>query len=290
MKKALIFILFLFVSVTVYSQKVQKVSAVYTYYAPETMSVEEAKRTALERAKIQAIADEFGTTVTQSTSTIVSNKNGESDTQFLSVGGSDVKGEWIETIGEPTYEITFENHFLVVICTIKGKAREIISQNIVFDVRSLRNGTTLRFESTEFKNGDDLFLFFKSPVDGNLAVYLLDEQSQQVYSILPYKSEKKSATPVTAEREYIFFSVKDADKDNRKTVDEYSLNCTADKEFNTLIVLFSPVSIGKTKGFNSAIDDKPDNISYTDFKRWLSKSLSTDKQLQYKQISLSIEK
>ena len=81
-----------------YSQRTSKVSATYTYYAPETMSVEEAKRVALDRAKIQAIADEFGTVVSQSTTTVISNKNGESDTQVFSLGGSDVKGEWIETI------------------------------------------------------------------------------------------------------------------------------------------------------------------------------------------------
>ena len=81
--------------VATYAQKVQKVTATYTYHAPENVTLEEAKRTALDRAKIQAIADAFGTLVTQSNSTVVTNQNGQSDSRFFSLGGSEVKGEWI---------------------------------------------------------------------------------------------------------------------------------------------------------------------------------------------------
>lgn len=127
MNRFILFIILASSFLMVYSQRTTKVSATYTYYAPETMSVEEAKRVALDRAKIQAIADEFGTIVSQSTSTVITNINGESDTQFFALGGSDVKGEWIETIGEPEYEINYINNQLLVRCVVKGKAREIVS-------------------------------------------------------------------------------------------------------------------------------------------------------------------
>ena len=289
--KRLVSIFFLFLTVIqCYSQKTKKVSAEYTYFAPETMSVEEAKRTALERAKIQAIADEFGTLVSQSTSTVISNKNGETDTQFFSLGGTDVKGEWIETIGEPVYDIQFEDHFLVVKCTVKGKAREIESAKIDFIAKPLRNGTTLKYESTEFKDGDDLYLYFQSPVDGYLAVYLLDETTQTVYSILPYKSERKSAVQIIGNKEYVFFSVRDAEKSDRGKVDEYTLNCSADKEFNTLYVLFSPSEIGKKNGFDSSFDDIPDNISFKEFKQWLVKTLGKNKEINNINFSILISK
>lgn len=290
MNKLISIIVFCLITIPCFSQKVKKISGEYTYYASETMFVEEAKRTALERAKIQAIADEFGTIVSQSTSTVISNKNGESDTQFFSLGGTDVKGEWIETIGEPEYDIQFENHFLVVKCSVKGKAREIESAKIDFIAKPLRNGTTLKYESTEFKDGDDLYLYFQSPVDGYLAVYLLDETTQTVYSILPYKSERKSAIPVIGNNEYTFFSVRDAEKSDRGKVDEYTLNCSADKEFNTLYVLFSPSEIGKKNGFNSSFDDVPENISFKEFKHWLSKVMLKDKKVGVLKLSIQITK
>ena len=271
-----------------YSQRIAKVSATYTYYAPETMSVEEAKRVALDRAKIQAIADEFGTIVSQSNSTVISNKNGETDAQFYSYGGSDVKGEWIETIGEPKYNINYTDNTLVVICTVTGKAREIVSSGIDFIAKPLRNGTDLRFETNSFKDGDDLYLYFQSPIDGFLAIYLLDEVTQTVYNILPYKSHNISAVPVDANRDYVFFSKDHASREYKGIVDEYVLSCDNSGEYNTIYILFSPYPIGKRTGFDSSIDDKPDNISYNDFKQWLSKTLSKDNKMQFQKLQIII--
>ncbi|MDE7089686.1 MAG: DUF4384 domain-containing protein, partial [Prevotella sp.] len=93
------------VCVVSFAQKVQKVTATYTYYAPENVTLEEAKRTALDRAKIQAIANTFGTLITQNNSTVTTNLNGESDSRFYSLGRSEVKGEWVETTKEPIYNI-----------------------------------------------------------------------------------------------------------------------------------------------------------------------------------------
>jgi hypothetical protein len=47
-------------SLSAFAQKVKTVEGEYTYYAPENVTVEQAKITADDRAKIQALADEFG--------------------------------------------------------------------------------------------------------------------------------------------------------------------------------------------------------------------------------------
>lgn len=288
MNRIILFIIFASYIIIAYSQKTANISATYIYYAPETMSIEEAKRIALERAKIQAIADEFGTVVSQSTSTMISNKNGESDTQFLSLGGSDVKGEWIETIGNPEYDIKFEDHYLIISCSITGKAREITQSKIDFIAKPLRNGTTLKYESTEFRDGDELYLYFQSPVDGYLSVYLLDEMTQNVYSILPYKVENNAVTPIEGKKEYVFFSIHEADKNDRSKVDEYNLNCVSDKEFNTLYIIFSQSKFDKTLGFGSDLKNMPDYIIYSEFKKWLSKTMMKDNNIQTTQITITI--
>lgn len=273
-----------------YSQRTATVSATYTYYAPETMSIEEAKRVALDRAKIQGIADEFGTIVSQSTSTVITNKDGESDTQFFALGGSEVKGEWIKTIDNPEFKLKFENHFLVVTCTVKGIAREVIQEKIDFIAKTLRNGTSLKYESIDFRNGDDLYLFFESPVNGFLSVYLLDETTQTVYSLLPYKSEKIAVTPIEGNKEYVFFSIREAENADRSKVDEYNLSCNADKEFNTIYILFSPSQFGKRNGFKANFENVPNSIPYKDFKQWLSKAMIKDNNIQTTQISITISK
>lgn len=77
------FILLYLLSSSVFAQRVEKVTAEYVYHAPENISLEEAKYIALERAKIQAIADTFGTIVSQSNFTTIANRNGKSDVDFF---------------------------------------------------------------------------------------------------------------------------------------------------------------------------------------------------------------
>lgn len=146
-----------------------------------------------------------------------------------------MKGEWIETIGEPMYDIQFKNHHIAVTCLVKGKAREITTAKIEFIAKPLRNGTSLKYEATEFRDGDDLYLYFQSPVNGKLAVYLHDEMSQTVYCILTYKrTSDVSSYSVDANKEYVFFSKKSVEKTDRLMVVEYTLSCKDEKEFNTI--------------------------------------------------------
>ena len=79
------------------AQRVKTVGGEYTYVAPKNMSPEEAERVAFERLKTKLIAEEFGTVVSQTNLTKVENQNGQSNIDFSSYGGSEVKGEWIET-------------------------------------------------------------------------------------------------------------------------------------------------------------------------------------------------
>lgn len=67
---------------TFYAQKTKKVCGEYIYYVPTNQSLEQAKAIALDRAKIKALADEFGTIVSQTNSTVITNENGKTDNRF----------------------------------------------------------------------------------------------------------------------------------------------------------------------------------------------------------------
>ena len=269
------------------AQKMVHISGEYTYHVPEHVSMDEAKRTALYRAKIQALADAFGTVVSQSNTTVVKNENGKSSTELFSLGGSDVRGEWIETIGEPVFDIFYEEGMLVVKVAVEGKAREIKSAGIALDVKVLRNGTEQKFENDEFVAGDDLFLYFKSPTDGFLAVYLLDETTQEAYCLLPYKASGVPAQKIIHDQPYVFFS-SEASEENSLEVDEYTLTCSKEVEYNTLYVLFSPNPFAKANAEDDAINI-PRQLPLKDFQTWLVKAQSKDSQLQtiYKHIKIT---
>ena len=270
------------------AQRIEKVHAEYTYHAPENISLEEAKHIALNRAKIQAIANEFGTIVSQSNTTMVSNRNGESSTDFFSLGGSEVKGEWIETIGEPSYDINYEEGMLVVKAMVSGRIREIVSAQIDIKAEVLCNGTDLKFARTDFKNGDDLYLYFQSPVDGYLAVYLLDEVSQMVYCLLPYKSSSEAVTPIEHDKPYIFFSAKHAG-DKAHLVDEYTMTCNSSVERNTIYVVFSPNEFVKANSKNVE-ELLPQELSFEEFQKWLVKGRNRDKGMNVWMENITIRK
>lgn len=272
------------------AQNTRRVSASYIYYAPENMSVEEAKRTALDRAKIQAIADVFGTVVAQSTTTVVANNNGESESRFFSIGGSDVKGEWIETLQDPEFDITFKEHLLVVRCTVIGKAREIITPNINFVAKPLRNGTEKKFESYEFRDGDYLYLFFQSAVDGYLMVYLIDESNEMAYVALPYRNSDNSPKYVRADMEYILFSQKDSELLERRYVDEYKITCENEIEYNDFYILFSEEPFSKMMFHSDNGLDLPKMVDLGDFQRWLAKLRIRNHKLMLSKIPIKITK
>lgn len=248
------------------AQSIKRVHGEYIYHAPENVTLEQAKHTALQRAQTQAIADEFGTIVTQNNATRVENSGDKSDVDMISLGGSEVKGEWIETIGEPQYDISYEQGMLVVKCSVSGKAREIITDKPVFEAHLLRNGTEQKFESDVFRSGDDLFLRFRSPVDGYLNIYLDDGQGN-VAAMLPYRSQGFGATEIKGNQDYLFFSAKDGDSD----VDEYTMTCNGAMELNRVVIVFSENPFTKISTEEGLTDTKS-------FLAWLAKLKSHDKK------------
>lgn len=239
MKPLFFLCLLSFTSVLCLAQRTAKVNSKYTYYAPENMSVEEAKHIALDRAKIQAIADEFGTVVSQSTSTVVMNENGKSNTQFFSLGGSDVKGEWIETIGEPEYKIEFEEHHIIVYCVVKGQIREVIPSKLYFESTLLRNGQKLPSHQIIFNNGDEMSLQFQASTKGYLSLFWYDVKADIIYRILPYRQDPNSLKKISANIQYVFFSKKRGDDRETEFIDEYVMTCADSTEHNAIYAVFS---------------------------------------------------
>lgn len=275
-------------SICCFSQKTKTVSGEYTYYVPENIDLEKAKQIALERVKVQLIADEFGTVVSQNNATTVKNSNGKSDIDFVSVGGSEVRGEWIETIGEPDFKPSFDNGQMIIKVHIKGKIREIVSADINFKALVLRNGTEDKYEDDTFKSGDDLFLSFTSPISGYVAVYLVDNDGT-AFCLLPYQNQEQGNVKINANERYVFFSEKLSPQNLKAYVDEYTMTCSHSQELNQVYVVFSPNT------FVKATDGKreealPRELSNEDFQKWLARNRTKDKDMTYKKIAISIRK
>jgi hypothetical protein len=272
----------------------RKVSGTYIYYSEPSQSYIEAKAAAILNAKMQVLAKEFGTLLVQSTLQHTQQKNGQENEYFTQLSEAEVKGEWIEDIKEPVVvrkDIT-DDGIITFEVTVEGKAKPINNEAVEFEALVLRNGTDKHFAATEFIEHDDIYLYFRSPVDGYVAVYLADD-SGNVNCLLPYKGDNDGQHPVKHGKEYVFFSRDKTDDIPKSLVDVLYMTCDDPLvELNTMYVLFSPNS------FTKAIDEErqasnrvlPRQLSNKDFLRWMGKLCARDKKLGRKIIRISVKK
>lgn len=230
------------------------------------MSVEEAKRIALDRARIQAIADEFGTLISQVNSSVVTNQNGQSDTQFLSLGGSDVKGEWLADTKEPVTEISYVDNTLVINAQVWGKARELKRAEYDLLIKTMGNGV----ECEHFKHNDRFSVLFRSPVKGFLSIWLVDEKLHQAYCLLPYDDGNGEAREIQSRKDYHLLCTADESYPYRE---ETILTADTERDVNHLVFIFSsnPFTMPQTlQG-----EFLPEQTSQK-FERWLQKNRVKD--------------
>ena len=265
-----------------------RVEATYEYVSNNPHETpEQAERTAIERAKQKALEDKFGVDVTAVTSTLISNKDKSSQTNVFALSGTSVRGEWIETIKEPVIETTFVQGYWRVKVHVEGRARNYttekadIQYTFVKDIQDLESPVT-------FRDGNDIYLRFSSPVSGHLCVYLIDE-AQNAFCLLPYMSQQTGSYAIEANKEYVFFSEK-----FERGAQEYTLNCERSSEQNALYVIFSPNDFTKAAdhqaGKNFRDEQLPRELSYEAFLKWLSRNQTKDPDMIVKTSVIPIRK
>lgn len=276
------------------AQHTEKWSGEYIYYGTLGETPDMAKQKALERAQIKAVEEVFGLNISQTNLTSVTNTNGESNIDFTSIGGSDVNGEWIETIGEPEYEMSIEGGFIVIKVKLSGRVRKIISTPVDFSARLLRNGVEDKFEDNDFKEGDDLYMSFSSAVNGYLAVYLLDNDGE-AYCLLPYSNMENGIFTTKANLRYIFFSRKYANGLPPSFVDELYLTCNENIEHNQIYIIFSPNKFTKVNDVSGVSDSSPEvvlprHLDNKSFHKWLTSCRKRDNEMRVDKRFITIRK
>ncbi|MDE6696433.1 MAG: hypothetical protein K2K25_06095 [Muribaculaceae bacterium] len=269
------------------AQKPIRVKTTYTYEGNSNESPAEAEEIALLRAKIQAIEETFVTTVSESASSINSTQLDEDF--FSSYSNSSLKGEWIETIdGYPKFKYEFNDRRPIVTCTIEGYVKEITGIRTEFEAVTLKNSPNIRFTSNEFSDGDDMFLYFKSPIGGYLNIFLLCLDDDTALCLLPYKESKDGTYRVEADKEYFFFS-KEKANNLHELVDEYTLTAERPVEVNEVVIIFSPDKFNKVS-LNLKEEDLTaiKETSIGKFNKWLAKLQAKYNDITLNKISIKI--
>jgi len=318
MKKINLILFVYLISHLAYSQDIKLVktngkSQVQWY--PERESKTQAKENALELAKINALENVFGTLVVQGNTLYIENKKTgekvETKTTFKMIGNTAVKGEIIQVL-KTNYKETVKKEKInrkkvditYIDCEVSIEAKEIIDSKIETISYALKTLELIK-PVTDFYEGEDLFLYFKSPVNGYLAVYLDDgEQAQCLLPYIKMPVGMEEAMPIVADKEYIFFSDKpqfNYFNDDFFAEDTYELVASSEKDINRLYVVFSKQLLNKPI-LNNDNNNKfivefekenyqlPRVINSDAFQEWLINVQQIRNDIQITNIIISIEK
>lgn len=284
MKKVLVLYLLTF-SLVVSAKDWVKICGEERYVVPENVSLRDAKNVALMRAKANALAEHFGTIIHQGTTSVKKDNNDGLNEYFIQTTGQELRGDWIEDVNQPIYRILFENEMQIVEVSVCGKARERKLAEIDLVAKLLRNDTDNRSETDKFQSGDAFYLYFRTPINGFLSVYLIDE-NQQATCLLPYQHQLSHSVSVDANTDYVFFSEKKCTDKN--FVDEYILTANDDVVQNQLYIIFSPNEFVKANDEYKTSDLR--ELTFADFQTWLTKNRVYDEKMQVVRKVLTITK
>lgn len=224
----------------------------------------EAKRECINRARYEAIKEAFGEVISSNTEIMDAiDKDGNDLGSFVQQTSMSARAEWIEDTKEPKVNLEVQEGRIIYTAEVWGKAREIPISRIDFSWKVLCGGKSDGHESLKFTNRERIYIKFRTPVEGYVAIYLLDSSKKEANCLLPYKTNKRGQHKVEAGRDYIFF-----DSESDPSAINYRLTTEDPVEMDQIVFIFSPNPLTKC---NEITGDRkhPNSLSIDDFEAWL---------------------
>ncbi len=295
LRSSLLILLFLGIRLFAFAQVEVNATGEYSFRIEPNQTLVQAKEFALEQAKIIAIENAFGRIISNGNSTYLQNNTNsnqiQTKTSFSFISESFVKGEWIKDNSKPvfTFEIINDEQWLKV--KVDGLIREIENDPIAFEFHTL-NCPKLNCKTELYKDDQDFYVYFKSPENGYLAIYLDDPNLSETARILPYQNSRlyEGSVKVNRDTDYLFFTKSNDLLKEIGAVDElkFKLAKSNEAEQYKLYVLFSkePFANPLLTDNRKMIAEKkeelllPKSLPSEQFQRWLQKFRINRKKIQ----------
>ena len=293
-RRIVLLVCFCNVIAAMFSQRIVNVCGSAHYVVPETQTLEDAKRTAITRARLRAMADEFGTIVSQTNAHTIHQHQDKSELSYDSYAENSVCGIWLEDTKEPELHISYSNGLIEIVVSVCGKARQMRLQQLElewevynryrqtpYEVRTntLVEGTP----SLQFNDSDRIYVTFRTPISGYVALFLRDETTDIVTTYLPYDNNDGYAREVKANTQYKFLTREDNEYPYRT---ETIMVTNRKIETNTIILVFSK------KKFHLPLNNKGQffyELSLKQFQKWIH-NLQNDEACQIEEKTLTVKK
>lgn len=297
-------LLFFLMSPVIKAGDIKTIRGEYTYHSPLNEPPAVAQEKAIREAQLEALKIAFPVTLSEHISAVSNTLDGHTVNSSLINSESEIIGEWIGNIKEPEIKVTHTEHATLYHVKVYGEARVKEYNRIAVDCRLLCNGTDPekdRLRGEMFYEGDEMYVYFNSPVDGWLAIYLVDDdENKTTQKLVPYDGQNISSYPIKANTEYLFFSKRTAEPEYVKYVTRMVMGSRKRIDFNMLYVIFSPTEFTQvfTKPYNVSIhksDDIPQNLmphetTRENFDKWLRSQRRNNAYLQPIRFDFSVSK
>jgi hypothetical protein len=297
MKIALLILIILFTKSLFGQSNIKTETGIFETELSNNESKDAAKKRAKEGAIINALEKAFGTAVFQGNSLFVKNittgEKTQTTTGFNTIAETYVKGEVIEQLNIEFSEIPFEKIInkkkefgTIIKCQLKIKAAEYSEPTANFDAFSLNCTDTTNCKTTSFKRNEDFFLYFKSPKNGYVAVFIDDNESSSL--LFPYVTNREKyydGYPIIQNKEYVLFSKEKQFNPEKLIVDE--LTWETRENLEKLTIIFSPNKFDLPDLEYKKSYEIPQSLPSTEFNKWLIQLRKKSKEIEIKKIVLN---
>jgi hypothetical protein len=293
--KAQLLVVILLVSVNVFSQReqVERVAS-YTMVLPRTASMENTEAACVEQARLKAIGEAFGYSVSETTLSNVSDENGKASNAFTVLTRTNVRGEWIRDNEPPLIVWNCNGGEFSVTATVRGQARALSpsGKSAVEFHACLRERPQVPV--AEFTHGQSLYAQFRASQDGYLTVYYVDHTKGEAYRVLPAPAYPSlDHHEVKADRDYVLF-----DRAASKSFAGYPatvdlvMEVTAGKEqvVDELIAVYSHAPIAKPMLSKVSPGMPLPSLRLSDLENWLNNAKSANAEVVIKRLMITVQR
>ncbi len=265
---------------TIHAQRVVTVSGEYRYQVPEEIPLNRAKQIAIDKARNEAIVNEFGQIVSQSVNTVIHTSDSKSSIQTDSYASTESRAIWLCDTKAPEISIEYDNNVMVITAYVYGKVRELKTAEVNLNVHVVCNG----IETERFKNNEKVSIRFKSPVNGFVSIFFRDDNAGNISCMMPYENEDGTAREIKSNKEYIFLSTEDPLYPYQE---ETILVTDKTIEFDTFIIVFSKKDFSMPA---SEVGEFVPELSVEEFLKWVRRNRISDETMQIIEKPIQINK
>lgn len=255
------------------------------YVASSGESLLQARVNALAEAQSNAMAKAFNTRVNQNTVQRSTVTDSHESLTFLSSTESAVKGEWLATKGKPLFEESLQNGTLTVRCRVEGWVRELTNKVAEIDVKVLKEPSK-HAETSRFKDGDDIYLYLRSPQEDVYAMVCFMDEEGTVLRFFPYMHTEMKKARFKKGREYMLFD-EDTKSNDFGAVNAFHIVAN-EPAFNQIYVIYSPNQFNRGR-WHHENDETADRMTEKEFNRWLLEMRRIDDEMGVKTINILVE-